>query len=478
MLFINTVIFLNKKQFKFENFVKKLLLTFILLPLFSVAQNIKGLVLSYENNLPVDNTNVLSLLSKAGTLTNEKGEFFLKLSPEFKENEILEFSHIGYITAKISLQDLKKLNYKVILKEEVQNLSGLTISANQKLKLKSKLAFNKLTPLKHPIFAFGSFLKDDKIYIIGGNASFEADPWEKVRYEKPDFTMKEYLDEIRSNTTLEYYKGDFSIYNIKTDSWEISDLKFKKRAYHNIHYYNDSIYVLGGKRISVNGKFEYLQDQIEVLDIEKKIIKVDNTNPHQAANFASFTYKDNIIVMGGSVRMTESGKKEFTNKVHLYNITSGYWYELANMPTAQEASGILIDDKIYLIGGNNGKPLPEIETYDLVTEKWQKEGELFSGLERPAITYHNNIIYFFEDRKMYVYDLKTKQLKEYEIELGLKYPAMYFYNNKLYVLGGRTENYYSKTPSANVFSIDIEEFETTKPTQTKTLGINSIKMNE
>lgn len=293
---------------------------------------------------------------------------------------------------------------------------------------------------------------------------------EKSQQRKADPTLKDLQDELRQSSTFLFYKGDFSIYDIKTDIWETMPIKFTKRAYHNIHLYDNSIYVLGGKRISVNGKFEYLQDQIEVLDISKQIIKTDNTNPHQAANFASFTYKDNIIVMGGSVKMTESGKKDFTNKVHLYNITSGYWYELDNMPTAKETTGILIDDKIYLIGGTNKMPISKMETLDLITQKWQIEGELFSGLERPAITYHDNIIYFFEDRKMCVYDLKSKQLKEYEIELPLKYSAMYYYNDTLYILGGRIDNDYSKIPSSKVFSVDINEFEVTKPNKIKGLS--------
>lgn len=450
--------------------MKKLLFIFFLFPLLVISQNIKGIVFSEENNLPIENTNVFALSSKAGTATNIKGEFSITLLPKFKNDEILEFSSIGYVTTRISLNNLTEQNFKVLLEEDVENLSGVTVSANQKLTLKSKLSFKKLTPLKDPVFAFGSFLKDDKIYVIGGNASFESDPFKKVRLEKPDFSLKDYLDELRQATTLFYYKGDFSIYNIKTDTWEVSDLKFKKRAFHNIHFYNNSIYVLGGKKISVNGKFEYLQDQIEVLDLDKQKIKTDNTNPHQAVNFASFLYKDNIIVMGGSVKMSEKGKKDFSNKIHLYNLTSGYWYELDNMPTAKEATGILVDDKIYLIGGNNGKSISQIKSFDLTSNKWQTEGELFSGLERPAITYHDNIIYFFENRYICVYDLKTKQLKEYMIELGLNLSAMYYDNNKLYILGGRTENDYSAAPSANVFSVDIEEFETTQPNRVKFLS--------
>nr|WP_199002868.1 carboxypeptidase-like regulatory domain-containing protein [Flavobacterium sp. ASV13] len=459
--------------------MKKLLLILAFLPFFSIAQTINGVIVSQKNNLPIEDTNVFAVSSKVGTITNKNGEFTLKLLPKYNNNEILEFSHIGYLTTKISLSDLSQQKFKVSLKEDIENLSGVTVSVNQKLTLKSKLSFKKLSPLKHPIFAFGSFLKDGKIYIIGGDGSRESDPWKKLTAEKPDPSLKDLQDELRQNSTLLLYKGDFSTYDIKTDSWEISPIKFAKRAYHNVHLYNNSIYVLGGKRISVNGKFEYLQDKIEVLDLNSNTIKTDNTNPHQASDFASFLYKDNIIVMGGSVKMTENGKKDFTNKVHLYNLTSGYWYELANMPTAKETTGITINDKIYLIGGTNGSPVSEIETFDLNTQKWQTEGELFSGIERPAIAYHDSVLYFFEARKMYVYNLNTKQLKEYEIELPLKHSAMYFDNDKLYILGGVNEKNYSKTASADVLSIDIEEFETTKPTRTKILSqeVNTVKTN-
>lgn len=449
--------------------MKKLILISVLFPAILIAQSIKGIVISQKDNISVENTNVFALSSKTGTITDENGKFSLNLLPEFKNDETLEFSHIGYITKKVSLSYLIKNNYKVFLEEEVQNLLGVTIAANPKLK--TKLAFTEITSLKHPVYSFGSFLKDDKIYISGGDAYPEIDHMAKVRAKIANPSLQDFLNE-GTGTAKRHYKKYFSIYDIKTNSWEFPDLKLQVRAYHNIHFYNNLIYILGGKKMFVNkvSSWEYLQDKIEVLDLEKRSIKVDKTNPHQAADFASFTHKDNIILMGGSIKATESGIKDFTDKVHLYNITSGYWYELTSMPTAEETTGILIDDKIYLIGGFNGKPISKIETFDLVTEKWLTEGELFSGLERPAITYNDDIIYFFEDEKMYTYNLKSKQLKEYEINLPLKFSAMYYNDNKLYILGGRIDNSYSKIPSAKVFSIDLNEFKLTNPNKIKNLS--------
>ena len=452
--------------------MKKIYFLFLIFSLFSQAQNIKGSVFSQKNNNPIEGVNITMLNKNISSFTNESGNFSTKLTSS-SMNDTLQFSHIGYYTEKISLFDLKKQNFTILLREEIETLDGLTITDNEKIKLKSKVTYNKLARLKNPVFSFGSLVKDDKVYVAGGDSSFESDAYQRAKEktitaDSEEF-MKFYYNELRRQRSSHSYKGDFLIYDIKYDKWQTSEIKFKKRAYNHLHYYNNMMYVLGGKRISETAKREYLENQIEVFDLNKNTITIDNTNPHQAVNFSSFTYKDNIIVMGGSIKSTEKGQKVFTDKVHFYNITSGLWYELSNMPTAKETNGVLIGDKIYLIGGNDGNPLSVIESFDLISEKWQIEGDLFSETENPALTHHNNIVYIFEDRKIYTYDIISKQLKEFVIELELKSSAIHYHDNKLYIIGGYTYNEYSTTPSANTYSISIEEFETTKPNRIKTL---------
>ncbi|WPO76955.1 kelch repeat-containing protein [Flavobacterium sp. KACC 22761] len=454
--------------------MKKLLSLLIIIPFFSNAQIINGIIKSQIGNLPIEDANAYVLHAKIGTITNDKGEF--SLNQKIEENDTLQVSHIGHITSKIAIADLKKLNYIIILKDDIQNLKNVKIS-NRNVKLKPKLHSIKLAPLPTKIASFGSILNNNKIYILGGDASIKADPWEKVRQERPEFTMQDYLREISFNPNMFSYKKDLLIYDIQNNSWEDSNLKFKKRAFHNLNYYNGKIYVLGGKRISNNGIFEYLQNEIEVFDIKNQNIQVDKTNPHQASNAASFTYNDNIIVIGGSIKMDANNEKTFTNKAHQYNITSGYWYELPSMPVAKETSGVLINDKIYLIGGSNGKNTSQIEFFDLKTEEWHTEGELFTALERPAVTFNENIIYFFEDNTMYLYDIQSKQLKQYITDIRLKGSSMHYYNNKLYILGGTTQDYFSTLPSDNVYSIDIEEFDKTQLNRIKVLS-SAIKVTK
>lgn len=420
-----------------------------------------------KNNLPIEDVNITMNRLNKSTLTDVKGRFTLNISTQLQETDSIYFSHIGYATKTITFSELQKNKFIIYLDERIESLGSITIS--EKKPLKSKITFTKLAPLQYALSSFGSILKNNKIYVIGGDASFKTDAWKKVQYEKVDPTMEDYLRELSFQFSGQFYKGNLLVYNIKTDSWETSKLKFRKRAYHNLNEYNDKIYVLGGKRVSVNGVFEYLDDKIEVFDINKQTIEIDNTNPHQAAGFASFTYKDNLIIMGGSVKMKDNGSKEYTNKVHSYDINSGYWYELENMPIAKETNGILIKNKIYLIGGFNSKPLTTIESYDLDTGKWETEGELFSGLSNPAIAQNDGIIYFFENEKIFIYNTNTKQLKEYLINLPMKGSKLDFSDNKLYLFGGYIENYYSKYPSPNLFSIDINEFENTKLNRTKFL---------
>lgn len=436
----------------------------------SFGQNISGKVLDNKNNLPIKNVNVYLTKTKEGTTTNKKGEFNLKFKPLAKPTDTITFSIIGYASKSFALMELKINSNTIHLSEKIEELKEVLLNSDKKLN--SKIQFNKLSPLKRGIHSFGSSLIENKIYVIGGDASYIEDTAKKALLEMgsaSESTFEDLLKRLRFNPTWINYKGDLHMYDIKIDTWTTSDLKFRKRAYNTINYYNNKIYVIGGTRLSTNRKFEYLDDKIEVFDIKTKSIIIDDTNPHQATNFASFIYNNNIIVMGGSVKLKKNGKKLFTNKLHIYNLESGYWYQLKDMPEAKEVKGVLIKNKIYLIGGFNNKSLKEIETYDITNGKWEKEGELFSPIAIPALAYHNNFIYIYNNEKICTYNIETKELTEYLIDLPYKSSELYYFNDKLYILGGYFENEYSKTPSRNLYSIHLSEFEKTAISKSKKL---------
>jgi len=448
--------------------MKNLTIFFLLINFFSFAQNIKGVVLDLNTNKLLIGAHVYLKNSVNGSITNKKGEFNLKIKSKENKKDTLIISHIGYTTKKLPISEIKENNYVIHLSINLQNLEKITVFSNKKLK--PKIYFNKLNSLKKGLYSFGSLIINDKIYVIGGNASHNTDQVLKtLSVGDPNLSILDLYKKARYNFSWQHFSSDLFIYNTTTNTWKKSNLKFRNRAYNNIHFFNDKIYVLGGIKLSKSKKIEYLDDKIEVFDIKNDTIIIDDVNPHQAVNFASFLKNENLIIIGGSIKMKKNGFKEYSNKIHLYNLGSGYWYELTDMPNNKETKGVMVNNKIYLIGGFNKKPLEYIESIDLNTGKWKKEGQLFYGIERPALTYNNNIIYIFDNGKILTYNIITKELNEYLIDLFLKSSELHYTNNMLYLLGGYKENEYSFTPSRGFYSINLNEFEITKINKSKTL---------
>ena len=171
--------------------------------------------------------------------------------------------------------------------------------------------------------------------------------------------------------------------------------------------------------------------------------------------------------MGGSTKLKINEEKEYSSKVHLLNLKTGYWYELKDMPHAKETKGVIINNTIYLIGGFNSKPLKEIETYNIASGEWKIEGQLFFDVVRPAVTCNDNIIYIFEDGRIQTYNIETKELDLYLIDLPLKSSELFYANNMLYIFGGLDDYELTLKPSPDLYNIDLNEF--------KKVNINSSK---
>ena len=229
-------------------------------------------------------------------------------------------------------------------------------------------------------------------------------------------------------------------------------------------------FILGGKMHSKKKTQELLVGQIENISVNNFSVNVDDTNPHQAVNFGTAIYDEKILVFGGSTKKFENGRVKYSNDIHFYDLKTGYWFLLTKMSKGKEVSGIVFNHKLYLFGGYQNKNLTEIESFNLITGKWKKEGNLFNAMRKPAITKDSKYIYLQENDKILRFEPATKKLKEFTIDLNLNASNMHYYNNFLYVLGGYVVEDYRKFPSNNFYSIHLSEFETTKPFGVKTLN--------
>ncbi|WP_282041865.1 carboxypeptidase-like regulatory domain-containing protein [Winogradskyella flava] len=451
--------------------MRNIVILFLFSSHFAIAQSISGSVIDSKTKEPLENVTVYIQKGKSGAASNSSGQF--KFTPNSKVNKrtIIQFSRIGYHTKKMTLAKFYKGENTILLSKKLEELDEVIVNSSEILN--DEINFKKLAPLKSGVFAFDSELVSNQIYVIAGNSSFIEDPSKKAliqagRMQMPTFEW--YLREAGRDFSRESYSDLLQIYDIENNTWSISETKFRKRTNHNVNSYGNELYVLGGKRLSNIGRYEYLDEKIEVLKMGSNEVIIDHINPHQAANFASMTYNDNIIVMGGSIKKRKNGAKVYSDASHIYNITSGKWYELPKMKTAKETQGIIIDNKIYLIGGYDGSKLNTIESYDLKNGVWKNEGKLFTKMESPALTTHQHMIYIFDKDELLTYNTMTNVLEAYNIRLSLKSPKMHYHQNKLYLLGGYTFNEYSFIASPDVYVIDAGEFSKTAPLNSKTIN--------
>ena len=421
------------------------------------SQEISGFVVSKTTNKPLENVSVYIEQVNTGTTTNDAGAFTITSYKKLLKRYQITFSLLGYYQITTTIDNL--IEHPVIkLSEKIESLDKVTIDS--KVKKRKSIPFKELASLNTGVHSFDSELIDGKLYVAAGDASFIENPEKEALLYARD--LAELLKELRPNYSWENYNGTLNVYDFATDSWNVLSKDLSERAYHTTNFHNNIIYVLGGKKISVGGKREYLNNTIELYNIQSDSIIVDLTNPHQAANAASFIFEDNIIIMGGSTKLKNNGKKLYTNTSHIYNITSGYWYKLPNMLKEKEANGVVIDNTIYLIGGHNNRKLSDIESYNISTGKWTPIGTLFEGMNQHAITANKDEIFIFEDEKLIVIDLKAGSVIEYAINLSLKSSNLHYYQEKLYIIGVYIESNFSKTPSKNLYSIDLNDIPKTR----------------
>lgn len=445
--------------------MRVLLISFLLISPLLLAQNISGIILDSANNQPLENVTIYIQKDNSGAVSDSNGKFKISLKSSIRKTDSVQFSLIGYHSKKMNILEFSTGKNIILLSKKLENLNEVIVNSDQILN--DDIPFKQLTSLKTGVFDFGSQVVGNYIYVIGGNSSYLEDPGKKALFEVSRMPGVSFIQELGRSFSRISYSDELQIYDIKNNIWSLSDKTFRKRINHNLNTYGNDLFVLGGKCFSNVGRYEYLDDKIEVLKMSTDEIVIDHSNPHQAANFASVTYNDNIIVLGGSTKMKKNGKKVYSDKSHIYNITSGKWFQLPKLKTAKETQAVIVGDKIYLFGGNSGSILNTIESYDFKTAKWKEEGQLFNAMESPALTSYEHIIYIFNEDRLYTYDTITKVLEEYDITLKLKGAKMHYHKNKLYVLGGYILNEYSKAASPKIYVIDVNEFSKTAPLNSK-----------
>jgi hypothetical protein len=397
-----------------------------------------GIVLDAKTKDQLSRVNIYRQRDYTGIgMTDNNGTFSISFLDNVDEADTILFSSVGYHTMKTTKLLLKEHGYTVYLYEQTQTLDEVVIQGRRQLL--NQLEYVSLADLPKPLFSFASFLINDNIFVIAGDETSISSSIE---------------DHIVKQTTLEFRSHDIYIYDIFTDRWIKEPIKVAARTGHMAHYNKGRAYVIGGRRYAPNRKLEYTDERMEVYDLSKDTIYVESYNPHQAVDFASFIYNDCLYIIGGAVK-----EKVYSDKIHMLDLKTGYWYDMDTIPKNRQRScnGILVEDMVYFFGGYRTSQMYDVSSYNLLTGEWKHLCDLPNAVSYPGLATDGKLIYIFENGVLQVYNIRTNSLQKYSLneELNLEYSGLFYHENKLYIVGGRKRDSMSLIPHAKTFSIDV-----------------------
>jgi N-acetylneuraminic acid mutarotase len=422
------------------------------------SQRISGIILDAVTKDPIENAHIF--ITKKVLVTNKKGKF----SFNFKKGKQIRFSvsHIKYKDQKVTFNTSEN-TLTILLFQKQEALSEITLVSKKNLKY--KIDFTILPVLPKSTHSFAAVIKNNQLYVIGGDASNVRDELRRGISELRGSSEQEIMKLITKPKFQDFfsYLGDLQVYDFESNQWILKENVFRKKANHNVISFENKLYLLGGKRLSRTKKRDYLEDKIEVYNLSNETLEIDYTNPHQAVNSLALLYQDNIILMGGSIKENKQGIKKYSDQIHVYDLKTGYWYLFSKMTKGKESQGIVLENNLYLFGGYREKELTEIEVFDLKTNTWKAVGHLFKGMRKPAITTHKDIIYLFENQQLLMYNTTSNELRSYAIDLNLFGATMHFYKDKLYISGGYLSSEFDQIPTNGFYSVSLKEFKNTRP---------------
>ncbi len=110
-------------------------------------------------------------------------------------------------------------------------------------------------------------------------------------------------------------------------------------------------------------------------------------------NAFSLVASNGIVYLIGGYYGTGSGWSYY-NYNYAYNISANSWSTLASMPTARGwTSAAIINNTIYVVGGNNNNILTTNEAYNITSNSWSEETPMPTAREDLSAFAVNNILY-------------------------------------------------------------------------------------
>lgn len=221
-------------------------------------------------------------------------------------------------------------------------------------------------------------------------------------------------------------------YNITDNRWSVFNSTLLTKKFANSETYDNKIYIFNG----------WGNSHLEIVDLATNTITKGAVNHSYTGNAGSALYNGKIYVFGGS-GLNGAPTTKFSNRFQYYDIASNTWHPLPDMPTAREAKGKIVNDKLYVIGGFNGTSSRLINVYDLNTNLWTNQYTMPAGISGHSLAVSGNKIFIaggYNNQTFLAYfDTTTNKVHQLSSNMiPRRHAAAEVYNNKLYIIGGST----------------------------------------
>ncbi|MBD8083913.1 Kelch repeat-containing protein [Chryseobacterium caseinilyticum] len=237
-------------------------------------------------------------------------------------------------------------------------------------------------------------------------------------------------------------------YSIKDNRWSIINSSLVPKRFANSETYGNKIYIFNG----------WGNSHLEIIDLETHQKTKGAVNRAYTGNAGSAIYNGKIYTFGGS-GLNNAATTVFSDRFQYYDIASDTWHPLPDMPTAREARGKIVNDKLYVIGGFNGTSSRLVNVYDLKKNLWTDQYTMPAAISGHSLAVSGTKIFIaggYNNQNFLAYfDTETNKLQRLSSNnmISRRHAAAEIYNDKLYIIGGSTA---SSTKSA-IKSIQVAD---------------------
>ena len=242
------------------------------------------------------------------------------------------------------------------------------------------------------------------------------------------------------------------IYNANIGEWLDLAIKPLSLFYDQSAVYLDDykgIFLAGG--VKPDGTDLLLLEEIRM--VYKDDLKIDSLGrlPFPARNLGLAAHDKRVFMFGGSIShkpVKGSGrwKREFSNKIMVYNLENGHLHVFPDMPFAMETQGAVMGRHLYILGGYDGKSVNSVWRFDLLDEVWEEQQPLKRAMSGYALTQFEHYFImvggFDHENQLMVYDTETQESYQIKTNLAGRFQGASVLNNELHVYGGTKPGYF------------------------------------